>query len=65
MKMHVFSSILFIIMVLYSCVSNAFTSRINLIFDPPDPIRDPHWPDGTNSWNVSGVYEDLSLFNKF
>ena len=27
------------------------TSRISLIFDPPFPIKDPHWEAGTTSLN--------------
>ena len=36
-------------------------SLISLIFDPPFPIKDPHWDAGTISLNVTGGLGTLPL----
>lgn len=34
------------------------TSRISFIFDPPLPIKEPHWLAGTINFNVTGNESD-------
>lgn len=48
----------------YIVLSLILTSRISLIFDPPLPMRDPHWLAGTTSRRVTGGLGTVGVFCK-
>ena len=48
----------------YIVLSFILTSRISLIFDPPLPMRDPHWLAGTTNRRVTGGLGTVGVFCK-